>query len=312
MSSTVQTMFPAMGTVNSITVYDPEQKSAAEEVCSFVRSLDRKLSLFRPDSEISRFNALNGGEWTEVSEDCFAVFRESVRCAALTGGAFDITAGPLSALWREAIRTRQLPEEPAVRKARSLVNYRDLGLKEDRRQACLRKKEQSVDLGGIAKGYAAGRAAWILREAGVKNALINFGGTAGVLGEPKNVGIQDPFRPTGEPFAVLRLQDAFAVTSGSYERGFTRDGVRRHHIIDPRSGQPSGSGLMSVTLVGTHAAELDALATAAFILGAEAALPLLQSLAVGAVFVTETGRVLATPDLQPDLKLIHRKGISAS
>ncbi|MBO4872987.1 MAG: FAD:protein FMN transferase [Lachnospiraceae bacterium] len=311
MGGALQTLFPAMGTVNSILIYDPARKNAAEEIRFFVRSLDRKLSVFRPDSEISRFNALDGGEWMTVGEDSFAIFRESIRCSRLTGGAFDVTAGPLSALWREAIRSRRLPEETAVRKAGQLVNYRDLGLKEEQRQVCLQKKEQSVDFGGIAKGYAADRAVRILREAGVKNALINFGGTVGVLGEPKMVGIQDPFRPTGEPFGVLTLQDSFAVTSGSYERGFARGGVRWHHIIDPRTGMPSDSGLRSVTLVGTRAAELDALSTAVFILGAEAALPLLQSRALEAVFITETGQVLVTPGLQSDFRLICQKGRSA-
>ncbi|MBO4830977.1 MAG: FAD:protein FMN transferase [Oscillospiraceae bacterium] len=304
----VQTMFPALGTVNTITLYDTPQKLPADCARSLICSLDRSLSVFRPDSEISRLNARAGCGWTEISPDAFSVFRESLRCSELTDGAFDVTAGPLSALWRDAIRERKLPSARDIRRARRLTGYRDLQLDDMNSRARLRKAGQSVDLGGIAKGYAAGRAAGILRDAGVSNAVINLGGTVGVLGRAQTVGIQDPCRPTGTPLGSLTLKDAFAVTSGGYERGFTIDGVRRHHIIDPRTGTPSDSGLLSVTLVGRRPAELDALATAVFILGAEASMPLLRERDIGAVFVTEEGGVFITPDLSPDFKLYRQKG----
>ena len=111
---------------------------------------------------------------------------------------------------------------------------------------------------------------------------------------------------TTKALGTLKLQDAFAVTSGSYERGFTSGGIRRHHIIDPRTGEPSRSGLASVTLIGTRAAELDALATAVFILGAEASVPLLQSRQIEAVFVTETGSVFVTPGLRPSFQILQK------
>ena len=304
----IQTMFPALGTVNTITLYDTSQEHAAEEVRAFIRGLDRLLSVFRPDSEISRFNALDGGEWMEISEDTFDIFKESVLCGELTDGAFDITAGPLSALWRDAIRTGQLPSAAKIRRAKRLTDYRGLQLDEQQRRACLRKDRQRLDLGGIAKGHAADRAIGIIKSAGIRDAVVNLGGTVGVMGRPRRVGIQDPFRPTGEPFGTITLRNAFAVTSGSYERGAVIGGVRRHHIIDPRSGMPSDSGLLSVTVVGQRAVRLDALATAAFVLGAEAALPLLRSQSIEAVFITETGGVLTTPGLQTDIQLMERKG----
>ena len=302
----VRNMFPALGTLNTVTLYDTADTRPTDEVRDFIVHLDRTLSVFRPDSELSRLNALRGGRWTEVGEDTFAIFRESIRCSRLSGGAFDVTAGPLSALWREAIRTRQLPSKKMIRKARKLVGYQSLKLDEVRRRVCLRKTGQRVDFGGIAKGYAADKAAGMLRAAGVRNAVINLGGTVGVVGPEQRIGIQDPFRPTGEALGTLTLQDAFAVTSGSYERGFTSGGIRRHHIIDPRTGEPSRSGLASVTLIGTRAAELDALATAVFILGAEASVPLLQSRQIEAVFVTETGSVFVTPGLRPSFQILQK------
>ena len=306
--STVQTMFPALGTVNTITLYDTAHKSVADDARSFVCELDRKLSVFRPDSELSRFNALRGGEWMSVSEDTFVIFRESILCGKLTNGAFDVTAGPLSALWREAIRTCRLPTTAELQRAKRLVDYRDLRFNDTKKRVCLQKSGQSVDFGGIAKGYAADKVVEQLQCSGVQNAVVNLGGTVGVLGRPQRVGIQDPSRPTGAPLGALTLQNEFAVTSGSYERGAVIDGKRRHHIIDPRTGMPSCSGLLSVTLVGQCATELDALATAAFILGAEDAVPILRSRGIEAVFVTETGEVLVTPDLQSNFQLFQQKG----
>ena len=305
---TVQTMFPALGTVNTITIYDAAYKSVADDARSLVCGLHRTFSVFRPDSELSRFNELRGGEWMSVSEDTFAVFQESVFCGNLTDGAFDVTAGPLSAIWRDAIRTRRMPSAGEIRRAKRLTDYRGLRLDEKKRQACLRKNGQKADFGGIAKGYAADRVAEMLRHKGVKDAIINLGGTVGVIGRTQRVGIQDPFRPTGTPLGALTLQNGFSVTSGSYERGAVMDGVHRHHIIDPRTGMPSDSGLLSVTLVGQRAAELDALATAAFILGAETALPLLRSRGIEAVFVTEGGEVLVTHALKSSFQLFQQKG----
>ena len=305
---TVQTMFPALGTVNTITLFDTAHKSAADEARDFVCDLDRRFSIFRPDSELSRFNALRGGEWMAVSEDTFVIFRESALCGKLTNGAFDVTAGPLCALWRDAIRSRRLPSAAEIQRAKRLVDYRDLRFDDAKKRVCLRKSGQSVDLGGIAKGYAADMVVELLECTGVQNAVINLGGTVGVLGRPQRVGIQDPYRPTGAALGSLTLQNEFAVTSGSYERGAVIDGKRRHHIIDPRTGLPAESGLLSVTLVGQCASELDALATAAFILGADAAMPILQSKGIEAVFVIETGEVFITPDLQSNFQLFQQKG----
>ena len=305
MAGMVQTVFPALGTVNSITVYDAEQKQAVMKAKDYILSLEQRLSVFRADSEISRLNA-KAGAWVQVSEDTFSLLQESVRYAELTEGAFDITAGPLSKLWREAIRTEQPPKEAALRREKRLVNYRDLLLDEGRKQAGLRRAGQCVDLGGIAKGYAADRITEKLRHEGVRNALLNLGGTVGALGEAQNIGIRNPLQPTGEPLGFLSLQDAFAVTSGVYERGFTQNGVRYHHILDPRSGMPANTGLCAVTLIGTNATELDALATATLILGAKDALPILQAHGIEAVFVTDTGEVLVTPNLKSTFRLLKK------
>ena len=296
MPGTVQSFFPSMGTVNSITVYDEKLRDTVDRAREFVLGLERSLSVFREDSELSRLNSLKSPEWMPVSSDTFSVIETGVHCGKMTGGAFDITAGPLSMLWKETIRTHRLPDRTEIENARNLVGYRRLLLDRARKRVRFRRSGQSVDPGGIAKGFAADRVSVMLADSGAEEFVLNFGGTVGAFGRERSIGIRDPFHTSGT-LGTIKLRDSFAVTSGSYERSVTIEGTRRHHIIDPLTGYPSDSGLSSVTLVGKTAAELDALATAVFILGIERSVTILKENGTEAVFVTEEGEVLITPGL---------------
>ncbi len=150
----------------------------------------------------------------------------------------------------------------------------------------LKQVGQAVDLGGIAKGYAADEVARILREGGVTNAIVNLGGTVIAMGKSCIVGIQHPDRCTGIPMGRIALHDRAVVTSGDYERYFEVDGERYHHILDPRTGYPAKSGLRSVTVIGGSAMVLDALSTAIFVMGTEKGLPLARRLEAEAILVT--------------------------
>lgn len=185
-----------------------------------------------------------------------------------------------------------------------LVNDEDILLDDEAQTAELRRFGQSLDLGAIAKGYAADEVRRILTEGGITGALVNLGGTVSVIGEGKHVGIQHPDRMTGIPMGRVLLADACAVTSGDYERYYEVDGTRYHHILDPRTGYPSRSGLRSVTLIGSSALALDALSTAVFVLGAEKGLPLIQQAGYQAVFVTDALDVFCTDGLRGNFELL--------
>ena len=167
--------------------------------------------------------------------------------------------------------------------------------------AFLTQEGMQIDLGGIAKGYAADEVRRILQEQGVKSAQINFGGAVVVWGQPQHIGIQNPFQKTGSPMADLLVEDKAIVTSGVYEQCFFHKGKRLHHMIDPRTGRPSCSGLLSVTLIEDEAAQLDTLATAVCCLGIQKGLPISQKYGIEAVFVTDDGTVQATPALHNQL-----------
>ena len=290
--------FPAMGTVHTVTIFDAEGPEAASDARAYLLDLHRAWSCFQGDSLISQINQAAGRQPVAVDEDTFEVLRQAKRYGRFTEGAFDVTVGPLADLWRRAMEERQLPGDEAVWQALALVNFANVTLDEEAHTVLLEKAGQRIDLGGIAKGYAVNELRKRLRRHGVRRALLDLGGTVAALGCGLPVGIRDPFRPDGAPMGTLMLEDRIAVTSGVYERFAYMDGYRYHHVVDPRTGYPSKSGLVSVTLVGENGGALDAFATAALILGMEKSAPMLAEQGMDAVFVTEQGQVFVTRGLK--------------
>ena len=302
-------VFTALGTVNQIRIFASRQRESAKDALRLaqerVEDLHRRLTVFSPDSEIALFNAAAGGAEIPISRDAMMLLRESKRYSAVSGGAFSITTRPVSALWRIHARCGSVPTRVEVEQALALVNDRDIQLDWDAQTARLRLPGQSVDFGAIAKGYAADEVRRILLEGGVTSALINLGGTVAVIGEVRHVGIQHPESMTGIAMGRVSVQDRCAVTSGDYERYYEVDGVRYHHILDPRTGYPSRSGLRSVTLIGESALAMDALSTAVFVLGAKDGAQLVREAGAEAVFVDYALNVFCTEGLRGDLELLQ-------
>ena len=188
--------------------------------------LHRHFSLFEQGSDIFRINEQAGIITVPVHPDTFFVLSHALDYGWETQGAFDITSGAASRLWRDAIRSAQIPSESDIAGCRSLSGLTDLIL-----------DKAEVKWGGIAKGYAADKAVRILKKYKVHNALINFGGTVIAIGREQKMGIQNPFQKNGESMADVMVKNKAVVTSGSYERGFFFEGIRYHHIIDPRTGR---------------------------------------------------------------------------
>ncbi len=297
--------FPAMGTVHTVTIFDAEGPEAASDARAYLLDLHRAWSCFQGDSLISQINQAAGRQPVAVDEDTFEVLRQAKRYGRITEGAFDVTVGPLADLWRRAMEERQLPGDEAVWQALALVNFANVTLDEEAHTVLLEKAGQRIDLGGIAKGYAVDELRKRLRRHGVRRALLDLGGTVAALGCGLPVGIRDPFRLHGAPMGTLMLEDRIAVTSGVYERFAYMDGYRYHHVVDPRTGYPSKSGLVSVTLVGENGGALDAFATAALILGMEKSAPMLAEQGMDAVFVTEQGQVFVTRGLKRQFHLYN-------
>ena len=302
-------IFTALGTVNNIRIFACRDKAAADKALRLaqarVTTLHDRLSVFKPDSEIALLNASAGGAGVKVSDDTMFLLSESKRYSRLSNGAFSITTRPLSALWQIHARCGSVPGRAEIEHALALVSDEDILLDGDSHTARLRLFGQSVDLGGIAKGYAADEVRNILLENGVTRALVNLGGTVVSIGGIWQIGIQHPDRITGIAMGRVSLENRCAVTSGDYERYYEVDGVRYHHILDPRTGYPSRSHLRSITLIGENALSLDALTTAIFVLGEEEGLRLARDAEAEAVFVTQELDVLCTEGLRGSFELLQ-------
>ena len=264
-----------LGTVVHITVYGADKAKLVKELDAAVAEISRYENLFSVNiasSEISKINA-DAARKTNVGGETAAIISDALRMARETGGAFDPTIEPIVKLWAIGTDHPRVPGAGEIKKYLPYVDYRKISVNGE---AVSKGAGQKIDLGGIAKGWIADRLAEKLRAAGVRSALIDLGGNISVVGKSPErrawrLGLQRPSRPRGEYFAVVSAEDSSVVTSGPYERFFEKDGVTYHHIFDPKTGRPANSDLASVSIVSKNSAEADALCTALFVMGREAA-----------------------------------------
>ena len=321
----------AMDTAMLITTYGERSPAAAYACEDTIRDLEAKLSRTDPDSEVSRLNAA-GGEAVEVGEDLYFLLHEATCLSAETAGAFDPTVAPVVSAWGFAGGEEyRVPSQEELDQLLERVDYNAVYDRyfthPDPPRAAI-GPGQAIDLGGVAKGYAADKIVEVLREYEVPRANISLGGNILAWGDrpdgtPWRVGIQDPARTDEQnAFAgVLNLTDSFAVTSGGYQRYFEENGKTYHHIIDPATGYPADSGLTSVTVVASagpqtyyNGSMCDAFSTAFFVMGEEEALDFWRShrttgsAAFELVLITEDGRVVVTEGLTDRFTLDESSG----
>jgi thiamine biosynthesis lipoprotein len=293
-------LFTAFGTVNRIDVYFDDDAFEPSSVLDFIErrfsEMDDKLSVFKEDSEVGRINAAAGENYVEASADTIEIITFGKQYAKMTHGVFDLTANPLTNLWRQG----KVPSSDDITERRKLVDYRSVILRG--RTVKLAKKGMGIDLGGIVKGYAAETAQKMLTQAGIRDALVNLGGTIVSVGRKREIAVKNPFESQSAAAVISDSADEIIVTSGVYEKRFVQDGELFHHIIDPRTGYPSESGLVSVTLVGRSGAELDALATACIVQGIEESQKMLESKKIGALFFLQDGQVFANAKIRERVK----------
>lgn len=277
----------ALGTYYRVTIAGPAPDPAPvlrAEVQSILDDVDRDMSTYRRDSALSRVNSAQGGTWVPVPRPLVDVVALARSVSTASGGAFDVTAGPLVNLWGFGPDDRSgVPPSPReIAAARELVSFRTLRLQ--RNPPALLKAADGVyvDLSGIAKGYAADRISDYLIWKGVDGHLVEIGGDLRAAGlnaddQPWSIAVEKPgYRGGRGIHSVIRLRDAAVATSGDYRNFFEYGGRRYSHIIDPRTGRPVEHGLVSATIVARTTALADAYATAVLVLGPEDGLALLR------------------------------------
>lgn len=284
--------------------------AASDAVFAAFAEVEATMNEWRPESPLAAVNRAAGVAAVVVPDELLALIQRGQALGRLTDGAFDISWAALWGLWDFHAIPPRLPDRARLAERRALVDYRQIVVDQAARTVFLPRAGMALGLGGIAKGYALAKAQEALGRLGVRDYALSAGGQVLVGGHKHpgrlwHVGVRDPRGPAEDYFAVLELTDTSVSTSGDYERFFVVDGVRYHHVIDPRTGWPS-RGLASATIVTPDATLADALSTAVMVLGRERGLALLQRLeGVEGVLVDEGGKVWVTPGLAPHLHPVH-------
>lgn len=278
------------------------------EIFGEMRRLEQLLSYTDAEGDVMKINRAAGKGPVQVSPETVEVARTAMRYAGLCRGAFDPTVAPLLELWGFLGEHFRVPGAAEIEETAALIDYSLIEIDAAAGTVYLPRPGMALELGGIAKGFIVDRGLELLSRAGVRHALINAGGDIGILGpkpdgSPWRIGVKHP-RRKGDLIALIPWSAKGAVvTSGDYERFFEEDGVRYHHILDPREGYPA-SGLLSVTVTAPTVVEADALSTAIFVLGPQRGLALVESLSdVEALLVTPQLDLLISSGLQGIVEL---------
>ena len=300
----VQGTFFAMDTAMDFTVYG--DAALLDEAETLIGSLEEQVSVTDEHSDIYAIDHTGSGS---LSGNAAELMEQALELCRRTGGALDISVYPIVRAWGFTTGSYQVPDEETIQSLLPLVDYTQIQY--DAATGVVTLPEgMEIDLGSVAKGYAGQLAAQMLREHGVQSALLNLGGNVQTVGtkpdgSPWQIGIKDP---QGEDaMMVLSVEDQAVVTSGGYERYFEQDGQTYWHIMDPSTGHPADSGLLSVTIVGKQGIICDGLSTSLFVMGLEKAADLwAQSGDFEAVFVTASGEVYITEGLQDRFALTEQ------
>jgi len=314
---------PVMDTFTTITVISPSKDKAKEAIdagFAEIEKLDKFLNNFEPESEISTISKFAGIKPVHVSLETLDLMQKTIGISKMTDGAFDPTVEPVYKLWKFSGRPANpsMPSKDTIGNALKLVDYRKIKIVSAASEIYLEEKGMEIDLGGIAKGYAADKAIEAIKAKGIKAALVAIAGDIrgyglNASGNAWKVGIQNPRtdnpdseKPWEDIFATLNLRDSAVSTAGDYQRFFIRDGKRYHHIIDPATGYPSESGLISVSVIAPEGYISDGIDTAILILGVKKGMKILESKNLDGILVDSQKRVFITKNLKGKLEILNK------
>ena len=289
-----------LGTVNTVTVYGKKQKKAMEILngCDeVVKVVDNLMSTEIPGSDVSKINKNAGIKPVKVSPETYEVVKEAIKYSKLSDGNFDVSIGPVSDLWSiEAKEIKLETDQDGDGKNETFDKEYTVFLK---------KKGMKIDLGAIAKGFAADQVALYLKASEVEKAIINLGGNIKTIGD-FNIGLKNPIENANDSFASVRVSNKSVVTSGVYERFVEKDGKKYHHILNPADGYPFDNNLLSVSIISDKSINCDALSTSAFALGLEDGKKMIESIDnVEAVFVTKDKKVYLTKGFKDEFEILN-------
>lgn len=265
--------FFAMDTYMEVDAYGDNGEKAVAKAEKEVNKLDSILSTGKSISEISK---LNKNKKQVVSADTMSLIKESVKISKETNSAFNPTIYPLMELWGFTTKNYYVPKDNEIKPLLNHMDIDNIKIDERKNEVSFKDSNMKIDLGAIAKGYTSSKIIDIFKENNIKSGMVTLGGNVQVLGKKPDgslwkVGIQNPIGED-EYLGVLQTSDKAVITSGGYERNFTKNGKIYHHILDPSNGYPANNGLTSVTIISSDGTLADALSTSLFVMGKDKAI----------------------------------------
>ena len=304
-----------MDTQVTVTVVYGSRDSAEKAIdaaFSEIEKIESLTNFYGAGSEISLINKNAGISVTKVSPEVLEMIGKALYVSEMTDGAFDITIGAVTRLYD--FHKKIKPEESTLLKNISLVNYRDVSVDSSASTIFLKKKGMIIDAGGIAKGYAADKAVGVLKKQGIASGLVAIAGDIKAFGQkpdgkPWQIGIRNPRGKDQDDdiMATLPLSDRAISTAGDYERFFLIDGMRYHHILNPKTGYPAG-GCRSVTVTARDGVFADAFDTGIFVLGPDKGMKVLERLRFDGIIVDSEGKMHFTAGMRE--KVAIKKPVS--
>ena len=295
-------------TITTVARSEDQASKAVNKAYAELDRLGKLLNFYSDDSELSAINRNAGIKPVRVSPDTLEIVQAAVYAGEQTEGGFDVTVGPIVKLWD--FNKKILPDAKSIAKRLPYVGYRNIVVDASASTVFLKKAGVQMDFGGIIKGFAADKAVAVLKKNGMEGGIVAVAGDIRVFGrqpdgKPWHIGIQNP-RQKGEDdalLATLNLDDKGISTSGDYQRYFIRDGVRYHHLLNPKTGFPE-SLCRSVTVIAPAATLTDPFATGIFIMGPKKGLAVLEKLGLEGLIVDQNGKILMTKGLEKQVHLV--------
>lgn len=298
-----------MGTVVKISLYDKKDQNIINKGFDRIKQLENEVSVNKEGTDLDKVNESAGKASVKVKDDTYIITKTGLDYAKLSQGSFDITVGPIVKLWSIGLPEAKVPTQSEIDEKLKLVGYKDLQVNDSDKSIFLKRSGMAIDLGGIAKGYAADVTSEVLKQNGVKSAIIDLGGNIFAIGskpdgEPWKIGIQNPFDSRGQIVGSIEVKNKSIVTSGIYERFIEKDGKKYHHILNPFNGYPYDNEIAGVTIVSDKSIDGDALSTTVFSKGLKGGMGFVEETqGVDVIFVTKNKEVYITSGLKNNFKI---------
>ena len=302
-----QTRTNLLGTAVTVNFYDQYDQSIYDAIFQIVKDIDQRLSFHDLSSEISRINMSSSISITDISQETLNILEQALLWADHSEGAFDPTIGTVMELWKDNSHFSVLPEASNIENSVYFVDYKLVKFESNKIRLPIDTK---LDLGAIAKGYAADMAVSYIKKQQIPSAVLDFGGNIYAIGSRPDgllwqIGVRSPLKGEDASVCVVSVEDISIVTSGLYERYFEKNDSFYHHILDPRTGYPAQTNLLSVTVISKSSTQADALSTACFVMGLPKGLSFIESSPnCEAIFITEDLEIFSTSGIYEKIKLI--------